>query len=70
VSNSTLDAKKKLLRAQWEELAILQIHNPLRNIEQECAPLLAEPPNEGLTIDQAKSLINRAAKEINHNGSK
>ena len=67
--NINLDKKKQYLRDQWERLAPLQVHNPLRNISQECAALLAEPPNEGLTIDQAKSLISRAAKEINHEGS-
>ena len=68
--NSALQKKKRLLREHWERFAPLQVHNPLRNIAQECAMLLAEPPNEGLTVEQAKSLIDRAGKKIDPQGSK
>lgn len=56
--------KQASLRKEWDALAVLQKHDPNRNIAQECAMLIAEPPNEGLTVDQAKNLIKNAATDI------
>lgn len=61
--------KQAILKKQWDSLAILQKHDPNRNIAQECAMLIAEPPNEGLTVEQAKNLIKMAASEIQNEGA-
>ena len=61
--------KQAFLERQWNSLAILQKHDSNRNIAQECAMLIAEPPNEGLTVDQAKNLIKMAAAEVQNEGA-
>ena len=56
--------QKALLEQQWTTYAPKQVHDPKRNIDQECAALQAEPKNEGLPVKKAKLLIRNTANDV------